>query len=355
MPVFDIRTEGDPELFSTVLQTAITLEFPGSTRPSCGTFEAVVHEVIGTKQHRFGPTPPPEDLVPIRGIIRDCMERRVPIPILVPWGASKQGPFSLDIAELMALKQLNCLQTRVRAHYSPGVDFSIRLEDLTDLVLFAGMWPYPAKTLEYRTEFELLHQLVSEPGSTLRKESNMMGWEAFMTTTEQYALAIRHAMKVAPDQREYAIRNSIPGWRGDLPDAQIDYYRRSYSRFYPGESQAAQDTRLATYFATAAARLLLGGVGNHPWGLKPYLTLSFTGVPWGVTGRRIYYRTIPERFTNQHRAPWIGKGYLRVSERSATPAVAGWDGDGLSYLSHTLVISGEPGEVRISADYSVVA
>jgi hypothetical protein len=102
------------------------------------------------------------------------------------------------------------------------------------------------------------------------------------------------------------------------------------------------------------ARFQLNGTGAKRWNGAKYLTLSFTGIPWGKAGRRIYYRTIPEHYTHQHRAPWIGKGYVRIRGRQASPAIAGFNGDDLEYRRASLVVEGNWNSATISADYVVM-
>jgi len=95
----------------------------------------------------------------------------------------------------------------------------------------------------------------------------------------------------------------------------------------------------------------MGGAGTEGW--EKYLNLSFTGSPFGRE-RRIFYRTIPERYTNNHKAPWIGKGYLRIIGRDAIPAIAGWN-DPLNFQSYSLTLSDGATMATIQADYTVIA
>lgn len=353
---FQVRVDGpvdDP--YAPSLQNMAELVFPGSAvHDPCAVFEAVSHELVGTKQHRFGPTPDPESLVAIREVVREAMEHGAPIPILIPWGASKQGPYGVDVAEMMALKQLICLNQRVRSHYAPGVDVGIRLEDLTDSTMFRGIPGWAAKTSEYVAAFVKLHNMMVGDFSTVQPESELMDGDRFRAQTESNAQVIFAALGLPPDRRGPGVKSIIPEWSGDLPDVQLDFYRRAYDKFYPNETREQKDGRLATYFGGAISRFQLGGTGARRWRGAKYITLSFTGIPWSKAGRRIYYRTVPERYTNQHRAPWIGKGYIRIRGREASPAIAGFNGDDLQFTQSKLVISNSDTAVAISADYVVM-
>lgn len=151
------------------------LEFPGSAVSSpCAVFEAVTKELIGTKQHRYGPTPGPEALVTIRNVVRYAMDHGKPIPILVPWGGSKQGNGSVDIAELMALKQLNSLVSRIKAHYPVGAVVRIRLEDATDNLLFADFPGWKQKTAQYTQEFSKLALVIGDLDVSVLPETKLV-------------------------------------------------------------------------------------------------------------------------------------------------------------------------------------
>lgn len=343
----------DPYLQSIATMAAV--EFPGS-RPQdpCAVFEAVVKEVVGTKQHRYGPTPDPERLVAIREVVRDAVAQDRPIPILMPWGASKQGPWKVDIAEVMALKQLNSLASRVVQHYSPGIDIRIRLEDLTDKHMFADVPGWANKTNEYVDSFRSLHQVLSTGYSAVRLESELMDTEDFYRKAHMAGGILNKSFEVEESKRRAFLKAHIPTWSGDLPDNQLNFYKQAYSKFYPDEGEEQKNARLATYFGGAISRFMLKGTGADGLWEGKYITLSLTGIPWGKAGRRIFYRTIPERYTNQHRAPWIGKGYVRIAGNEATPAIAGWNGDGLEYVPATLVFQGNGAQVGVSADYVVV-
>ena len=139
----------DDDLYNDCILNLFEKEFPGSTKNKDSIFESVVAELIGTKQHRNGPTPDPETLVSIRKLVREYVSEEVPVPIIVPWGGSKQGNHEVDIAELYALKQLICLNERVNKYYPCGLHIIIRLEDLTDNILFRNHPGWIKKTNKY--------------------------------------------------------------------------------------------------------------------------------------------------------------------------------------------------------------
>lgn len=346
--------------YARLIENLVELEFPGSS-PAAGkaSFEATVAEIIGTKQHRYGPMPDPESLVAIRDVVREAMAQKKPIPILVPWGCSKQGPFGVDIAEMMALKQLRCLDARVKQHYGPGVATHVRLEDLTDEAMFAGDLGWLAKTRAYSSNFQKLFAALPPRSAAVLVESELMNSIQHKVAVDANRAPLLEALKSPEAERGEIVRAKIPEWAGPLDNGQLGFYDYVYSKFYPNDSPSQRTWRLATYFACAITRFQLRGTGapavlDDGDGAK-YLTLSFTGYPFGKSGRRIYYRTIPARYTNLHRAPWLGKGYVRIQGGVATPAIAGWDGDGLDYQDAALIVGEGEGAVSVRSDYVVVS
>lgn len=110
------------------------------------------------------------------------------------------------------------------------------------------------------------------------------------------------------------------------------------------------------YFAASLIRRQQNATG---FGLSvgdpiPIILCFAPPVPGANQDRRVYYRTIPERYQNTHRPPWIGRGYVKIRGNEAQPAVAGWTGDGLRFVQNTMYLSAGEVEASISADYAVI-
>ncbi len=334
------------DLYAETIKSMFALNFPGSVSNSKILLDVLATELIGTKQHRLGPMPDPETQVSVRTEITKALDEGKPITILTPWGASKQGPFGADIAEVMALKQLVCLRNRIIPHYPIGINVIMRLEDLTDHVLF-GLEQKP-KVDAYVEQIQVLTKAIA-PFVTIKLESSMMDPETFYDTVSRNASVIHRAMSKLDLGERKSLLSEI-GWTGTLPEEQLDYYRHIYQKFYPQLSYMQRDIKLATYLGSALAKRDLGGRGASEGVLLSWVP----PIPGQSTLKRLYYRTIPERFTNQHKAPWIGKGYIRIKGREATPAIAGWDGDGLEYNQLSVKIGDHEVSTVIDADYVVL-
>lgn len=343
-PSIAIACSDDP--YSQVIESMFELEFPGSVGSSDSLLDTLATQVIGSKQHRYGPTPSPEMLVSIRAVLKHSIDSKGPIVLLVPWGGSKQGPYGADIADLMAMRQLSALRERVERHWKWGVSVTLRLEDLTDDLLFQDHAGWKQKTARYSQD---IVQLARMFGFWPLLESELMKEGDFKRTAAARAEAIFEAMMAAEASRRTLILGTI-GWTGDLPQAQIDHYLKAYRMFYPSDSHEQHLKRIATYFGAAMARKELKGSGA----VVPNIVASFTPpIPGVWQPGRVYYRTVPEHFTNQHRSPWIAKGYIRIRGNQATPAIAGFQGDGLAYSKSTIRVSSSDAALYLEADYVV--
>jgi hypothetical protein len=342
--MFTVKPENTMNPYHDIIATMLEIEFPGQALNCDTVFEAVTQQLVGTKQARNGPTPSPETLVSIRSVVREAMRDNKPVPILVPWGASKQGNYGLDIAEVMALKQLECLRTRVTQHYEPGIDLRVRLEDATDTILFP---PDKRKIEQYVADFKALREVVS-PATAVVLESNILnltGWGKAAHLLQETLVGNEGA--AVELECDY-------GWVGGVPQNQQDYYLRTYQHLYPDETPELHKRRLAEYLAVAVLRKHQGATGAAP-GTTP-LVLSFVNhARHDDHPRRLYYRTLPERYQHTHYAPWLGKGYIKITGREATPAVTHWSGAGLDYVPYRLKLTGNGQEATVQADYWVAS
>lgn len=269
--------------------------------------DAVAAEVFGTKQRRQGPLPSVEHQYEIRRILAEPGDT---ITFLVPWAASKQeNDAPLDIAELMALRQLQCLRDGL-ARFGKKAKFILRVENLTDQILFGVKrgTPCPREDQidDYVNNLSSLSLFILGDSVKLRLESAFTTLGSYWDQVEEY-LPIFYGY-LRNTKTVNALR--AIGWAGEIPAQQRKYYIDTYQELYPGRDHSY---KLACYFATTLARVRLGATAAPD---NPHLQISFAhpvpGSP--VANRRVYYRTIPERYTNAHRAPWMAQGYFRIDE-----------------------------------------
>ncbi len=185
------------------------------------------------------------------------------------------------------------------------------------------------------------------------RESQSVDRSTFSERMVENARPILAALRLPENARSAFLGRELPEWSGILSEEMAEYYYRAYQTLYPGEPRSSQEMRLSRYLGRSLARYQFLVTGTTGW--SKFLTLAFSSTPFGRTGRRLFYRSMPERFTRCHRAPWIGKGYVKIDGRKATPALAGWNGDGLNFVPGSWVVSSDDGSVRVSADYVVVS
>lgn len=296
--------------YNKIIEQYLYTEFPTTTASKETQFEAVSAAVLGTKQRRYGPALSPEHQVKVR----EVLQRDGPIYLFSPWGASKQEHGrGLDIAEVSAVKQLSCLREELWS-YGREAQFSFRLEDLTDRYLLGDDWLRRRQIGDYVANFTRLTELVL-PGSKVRLESDVVEWEGFRDTADAHVpVFLTHIKRPTADSQDSL---GEIGWRGTLPQEQQDYYRAAYAAL--GYPASLHDGMIAKYYAATLARVKLKAVRSPD---VPYIVVAFTHpVPGNpVPTPRVYYRTIPERYTNTHRSPWLAQAYLRIDrDNDVTP------------------------------------
>jgi len=346
--------------YASLITTLVAKEFPSH---SCGNrdlmLDLVSAEIISTKQNRCGCQPSPEVQVNIRNIIRAYMKENRPIPIHVVWGSEKPDGSGIDVAELSALKMLRCLQHRVEAHYYPGLDIRIRIEDVSAPHLFydsmeearknANMYSTALIDLAYILETEHYISLVRETSLVSEQEFNKRADEV-LPVMQEYLLGVRTPSVLAQLEKV--------GWKGDLPEKTREFYLRQYTKIYPGKTHEDLVHRLARYFAGTIVRRQLGISGARDRWNYDYVELAFiAGAPGSDFGKRVFYRTMPLAQTNLHLAPWRGKGYVRVGEtlEDTHMGLIPFDSPIVNDLQpFTFAMEREDKQVLVNADYTLV-
>lgn len=321
------------DTYEEVISTFMHTSLPALKVNESIHFESVVGEVFGSKQRRQGPMPSPE----VQVVIRDYVRNNKVLNFFIPWSGSKIREGSkLDVLEFMAIKHLACLKESL---LRLGVEsqFYFRLEDTTDFFLCPGreeevkqythtMFHLTAKVLggqgriesDFAPKFDIVKSLADECASAFEKY-------------------LRGEVGVEVLQRM--------SWAGEIPQEQRDYYYTAYKEFYPDQDHVRL---LAEYFAITLARKVM-----HFDCLPddPTIQISFTRpVPGTPMGRnRLYYRTIPERYTCKHRAPWVGDGYFLIDDETNTccPKYIDRDTDMSRLVDSTLNFNG----IEIHAPY----
>lgn len=306
------------EAYAANIATFIKREFPVLVQKSdSALLDLLTDAIVGTGQVRFGSKPSPEALVAMREVITYWTNLDAPIPFLIGWGSEKPDGSGVDIAELFALKTLNCLNERVKQFYPKGVRFNVRVEDASAPHLFFERQEAARKEAALYTQgFVNLAKVIGvDSFVNVLPESSMILEDVFNTEADMILPDMeRHVNDVNDEVARFRL-NKL-GWKVPLSDATIGYFTERYAKLYPELTKTQQMHLLARYFAGALARHSLGITGiDKAWNGK-FMELSFVQPTPGIGThralRRLYYRTMPCSITSNHVPAWRAKGYLEI-------------------------------------------
>lgn len=336
------------------------MDFPSKTVADQKELLEILHlEIMGTKQTRFGPLPSIESQAAIRGVIRHYTAANQPIPFMVPWGSEKPDGTGIDIAELCALRMLKCLGERVAGHYGPGVQFNIRVEDVSAPHLFVDRQEEARREAElYSSGLQKLVDILEVPFIKVVRGSNLIDEKTFNAKADEILPAMSNYVWAVWNQGAVQSTHKAVqdlGWKGELDYGTIQHYLKSYISLYPTKSHEEHLEILARYFSGALARAVLNLRGDDPKWNGVFLDLSFLPPISGTEDRflrRIHYRTVPSSLTSNHLAPWRCRGLCLVGEDGiATPKLYSLKNPPENLNRSTIEVSNDHCSVVVNADY----
>lgn len=314
-------------------------QVPTKSVKSSVRFDAITDAIIGTKQLRYGPKPSPEVQVGVRDILRlseDC------INFFVPWASRKQETGAdVDVLEFVALRQLAGVRDTLLS-YGVQSKFHFRLEDATDAILFNEVAELEEDTSQINKYAQCFTSLAKQvlPGCSVRKETDMMDMNVFRDKVHS----------IAPELRITWAGGPVPGYlKVPFSQDQINYFLDLYAKIYPQDSFLLRTHQLSTYFGCAIARRELGATAT-PTDPFVFVTFSHPVPDDPVRNNRLYYRTLPERYTNTHKPAWMSRGYFMINEtdETITPRYRG-DIDESKIIKGDIFWEG----IQLCADYAV--
>ena len=284
--------------------------------------------------------------------------------MLIPWGGRKAiVERGIDIAEVVALKQLECLQSRVTRHYPAGIDARIRVEDTGALYLYQEDGYRGENAVEdYSSAFQRLVRILNLPFINPIRESSLMATDEYFGLSDQIAqpmfdyLVESAQVGFQPESAAW-LRLKNLGWQGQIPLEQREYYFRRYRANSEGLSQFEATRMLAAYFAGSLARYKLNGTARSAqWDeLGGAIQISFVppvpGAPESLTGRTLYYRTLPEKMARTHIPAWRARGYFRITSEGEAQAKLANFHDPLELIEHSTRLERGGEEVEVRTDY----
>src|SRR5579872_1327605 len=303
--------------YASLITKFVSQSFPNKfTTNKTQLLEVLTDAIMASKQIRFGPLPAPESQVAIRSVIRKSIDSSTPIRIVSPWGSEKPNGSGIDVAELAALRTFACLNERVTAHYAPGIDVRLRVEDVSAPHLFFDRMEQARKEAKLYTDgLTRLNHILDLKYITVAADS-LLVTEDVMNREADDVLPIFERHLNNPGGAKTLRELEELGWKGGAVNPEmVAFYMASYDKLYPELNAAEKMHRLARYLASSLARRKLGLSGALPeWG-QDYIEVYFGTTPPGGRlpqhSRRVHYRTLPSFITSAHMAPWRAKGYLR--------------------------------------------
>ena len=345
--------------YADLIERFVIREFPSAIKSTkCAILELVTDAIVASGQIRYGPVPSPESLVAMREVIRHYVGQSLPIPFVSPWGSEKPDGTGVDVAELGAIKTLCCLNARVKAVYPPGVEFSLRVEDLCAPHLFFERMDEARREAKLYTDglIALVKVLGVNSFITVSPDSLISDEPTFNALADYILPAMEYHLKDINSPKPIAELKAL-GWDKPVAQETIDHYLAGYEKLYPDRDMKFKIHVLARYFASSLARKKMGMTGVLPRWKGKYLDLYFGKTPPGLEPtrylRRIHYRTLPCSITTNHMAPWRAKGYLRIGDNKVTAALASCREDiALNKFQITLENNGL--QQAVQTDYIVV-
>lgn len=339
--------------------------FPQVSKPSkTDLLDILTDIIVGNKDLRHGSVPTPEILVNIRKVIKDSIEKDLPIPILAPWGGRKTDPVAIvDVAEVSGIHQIVTTDKLIKDFYSPGLQVNMRVEDIN------AMWLYrnDANLLENVTKYSdamdnLILILKGSTNLTSMRESRMMDKDEYFETAKMYSdllFSVIVYQEAFPDAKAEDIKPYQDlvklGWKGTIPKEQRDYYLGRYKHLY-NASQEDACRMLADYFGGSKARYDLHAKGNPVTQVNGFIQANFAHpvphAPAGLFDSTVYWRTIPTSQARTHIAPWRGKGFLRITRNEIVTKITSWTDPKVSEMVESRVLLTEGSlSAELQTDY----
>lgn len=310
--------------FSDAIRQFIISTFPAAagTISRNDLIDLLTTLTLGNSKMRQGPNPKPEVVVAIRDVIREVVLDNKPIPFMVPWGSVKPDGTSVDAAELVTLKMFEQLHKSVQEIYRPGIQVSIRLEDVS-MPYFTGLDGDSVAAARYTRDFKALVKILGlSDFIVVRAESDLVTAEVFSEKADAVRpsmwSALHHYEIGQPDKAEVILNHA--NWKGGVPYEMREHYYGLYANLHPGQSKDFYIKLLGRYFASAVARGALKLRGDLPeWDgrfIDFALAQPVPGVPEGLFNRRVYRRAVSLSMSGRHVAPWRAKGFLAINDRN---------------------------------------
>lgn len=284
--------------------------------------EKLLKILVGTQRTtRLGAYPSKSTLQEIAHRINFCISTNRPLNVSCAWGAIKtvRTPNrTVDLAEMLALKQYQSIGEKVKAIYKPGLIFNIYLGDS----YYEYLYGEDSRIDDYCSGMENLARGIPSI-QIIRLKDKCKG----ITNAEQECAVNYSLLKEYWDET-----NGIPveqfssmpsssrlhnhGWVGDISPAMREFYLKRMALLYPEEGY--------DYWADKVVRFFSYGlfISQHDlMGRKSYETSTVDScllrvpppdLPRALYSNRIRMRIAPERLLKHSAPPWTVAGCVSI-------------------------------------------
>jgi hypothetical protein len=294
------------------------------THPTSDLEEKLLELLFGTKRWRFRGMPELEIREDFLRRLRSWTEHKVPMPVVIFWGALKgdnnvRQIFGPDLSEFFALSKLKALHARVEAVYPPGIRFTIITEDIAERVLHKDLDTLAQKIAVYVSGLTSLCDVLGMNAFTaLRGESDILREKevadgAFLGDAKKNAAALQEywmaSDNIAEEDRELLpeYRTLVStGWRGTIPDVLRRYYLDRVENQHTALSQSEKVRKVTEYLGICLGRFQYDFFRTEKQGTSA-LRIAFNPYPSsldaGLRKGRIELK-LNESQSNRSHNPW---------------------------------------------------
>jgi methylase of polypeptide subunit release factors/tRNA A-37 threonylcarbamoyl transferase component Bud32 len=326
-------------LFKTSLSEASSEE--KITDPQVLT-DTITKIIVGTRDTRLGALPTPENDKIIRDRIRQSIENNLPIEVSMLWAPKKHfvsgADSMIDVAEVIALQTIYNICLQVRRIYSPGLRYTLYLEDFEMQFIEGNAPSFETDRSNYMDGLKKLIQILKVDSvinavkvSDLAKTSQERAmWETrieenYQRLKDYWFESEQKGIDGYENYESYKALIKL-GWKGPIPQIMRNYYRARVSRLLGEDDSKKVDDMILRNFAGILLHYQTKML-RTPGDIEP---LKFSFVPEApgtledFQRGRIDIRPIPSSITRTSMPPWTGQGLLRIKDGRITPQFRSW-------------------------------
>ena len=302
--------------------------------------ENIINIFIGSLKTRLGPAPDKIQRKILSDIITFYVDNNIAIDAIFTWGPKKffagKKEDQVDLSEALALERLMFLSDSIKSCYSPGVAFSIFVEDFEGKFIegehLADIFDSYISGLENLVKVLNMEKIVKviRTNDLLKVNYNIQTITKRLEENYEKLKKYWHEsdLKGIEGSELFDSYKQIEklGWYGKIGNDTRDYYLGRLNNIL-GDTKNAEEKinmtirLLACVLIHRQFNILRIHENREPVKLS---FLKISGGPKKLMEGRIDMRTIPTNISKRHISPWASKGCLKVKEDQVLPSLKRW-------------------------------